>query len=61
MDMMALEQQNGRVRHTARQESGFCGTTLRRDETLSSITAYNRLICNVVLEITQLMTYEKVT
>jgi hypothetical protein len=39
---MALEQQNGRVRYTARQEAGFCGTKLRENDTLSPITAYNR-------------------
>jgi hypothetical protein len=40
---MALEQQNGRrVQGTDRQESGYCGTKLRGDETLSPITAYSR-------------------
>jgi len=39
---MALEQQNGRVRYKIGQESGFCGTKLRGDETLSPIIGYNR-------------------
>jgi hypothetical protein len=39
---MALEQQDGRVRYTTRQEPEFCEIKLRGDETLTSITAYKR-------------------